>query len=182
MRRRSCLALPVLGWTAQVRAQVAPPPELRAEWPQAGPIVKQGEGRLRFMGLAIYDIRLWAPEPVPAGALDRSPLALEIEYARALSGPRIAERSLTEMRRAGPMAEADAKRWLAAMRALFPDVEAGHRITGAQVPGAAARFHVNGRLAGEVRDARFASLFFGIWLAPWTSEPELRRQLLGLAP
>jgi hypothetical protein len=182
MKRRHCLALPVLGWAAVARTQPAPPPELRAEWPQAGSIVKQGEGRLRFLGLSIYDIRLWAPEPVAASAHDRSPLALEIEYARALSGPRIAERSLTEMRRAGPMAEPDANRWLAAMRALFPDVEAGHRITGALLPGASARFHVNGRLAGEVRDPRFASLFFGIWLAPWTSEPELRRQLLGLAP
>jgi hypothetical protein len=35
---------------------------------------------------------------------------------------------------------------------------------------------------GEVRDATFARLFFGIWLSPRTSEPQLRAALLGLAP
>jgi hypothetical protein len=165
----------------QIAPRTAPPPELRAEWPQAPAIVRQGAGRLRFFGLAVYDIRLWAPEPVTAGEFERLPLALEIDYARALSGPRIAERSLNEMRRAGPVDEATAARWLEALRGLFPDVEPGHRITGVQVPGSAARFHVNGRFAGEVREARFAALFFGIWLAPWTSEPALRQQLLGSA-
>ena len=32
----------------------------------------------------------------------------------------------------------------------------------------------------EKRDAEFARRFFGIWLAPETSEPRLRAALLGL--
>jgi len=32
---------------------------------------------------------------------------------------------------------------------------------------------------GEVKDAEFARRFFGIWLAPSTSEPALRQTLLG---
>ena len=31
---------------------------------------------------------------------------------------------------------------------------------------------------GDVRDPLFAKLFFGIWLSPQTSEPQLRRALL----
>ena len=45
-------------------------------------------------------------------------------------------------------------------------------------PGEAALFFVNGRAVGDVRDARFAQLFFGIWLSPQTSEPRLRESLL----
>lgn len=39
-------------------------------------------------------------------------------------------------------------------------------------------FLVNGKAVGEVADAEFAQRFFGIWLAPTTSEPQLREALL----
>jgi hypothetical protein len=91
----------------------------------------------------------------------------------------IAERSITEMRRVGSFDDEQAQRWLAALKQIFPDVNAGDRITGVHRPGEGARFHVNGRLAGEVRDPLFARLFFGIWLSSRTSEPQLRAALLG---
>ncbi len=170
---------------AATRAQApatATPPELRSEWPDTTPAQPQGRARMRFLGLTVYDICLWAPATVGADGIDRQPLALEIVYRLGLRGERIAERSLAEMKRAGTaIDEATATRWLAEMKRLFPDVADGDRITGVQQPGQSARFHVNGRFVGELRDARFAALFFGIWLAPWTSEPQLRRQLLGAA-
>jgi hypothetical protein len=67
------------------------------------------------------------------------------------------------------------------MRALFPDVKAGDRITGVHLPGTGAQFWSNGRRLGEIRDSTFAKLFFGIWLAPQTSEPQLRQALLAKA-
>lgn len=184
--RRHVLVLPWLALAGRALAQAdaaAAPAELRGEWPDAPLARPQGRARLRFLGLTVYDIALWAPAPVNPDGVQREPLALEIIYRRGLSGERIAERSLAEMKRAGTaIDEPTASRWLAEMKRLFPDVAEGDRITGVQLPGQAARFHVNGRFAGELRDARFATLFFGIWLAPWTSEPQLRRQLLGTAP
>lgn len=178
----SALAWALPGGAIAQTTGTAAPPELRAEWPDAPLARPQGWARMRFLGMTVYDIFLWAPAAVPADASERQPLALEIVYRMGLSGERIAERSLAEMKRAGTaLDEATAARWLAEMRRLFPDVSDGDRITGVQQPGQAARFHVNGRFAGELRDARFAALFFGIWLAPWTSEPQLRRQLLGAA-
>lgn len=181
MHRRTLLlaAWPLAGLPLAGRAEEAPP-ELRAGWPAAGSPQRQGQGRLRFLGLAVYDIALWAPGPVAPDALERTPLALSITYLRALSGERIAERSLKEMQRGGPIASTDAARWLAAMRRLFPDVAEGDRITGLHLPGQGARFHLNGQVLGELAEPRFAALFFGIWLAPWTSEPGLREQLLGV--
>jgi hypothetical protein len=60
-------------------------------------------------------------------------------------------------------------------------VAKGDRITGVQRPGESARFFLNGKPIGEVRDAEFARRFFGIWLAPKTSEPKLRLALLARA-
>ena len=36
----------------------------------------------------------------------------------------------------------------------------------------------NGKPLGEMGDTQFARLFFGIWLGPQTSEPEMRSSLL----
>lgn len=166
------------GGTATATATAAPPRELTAEWPAAR---VQGRAQMRFLGLHVYDIRLWTVD-APVGPEDwsRRVLALEIEYARELPGRRIAERSLEEMRRAGPIAVEAAERWLQAMLQFFPDVRPGDRITGLHRPDGHVRFFVNGQLRGEKRDAEFARRFFGIWLAPVTSEPRLRAALLGL--
>ena len=164
---------------ASAQAKPLPPAEVQAELPGAS---LQGQGRLRFFGLHVYDIRLWTALPLGGEAALRANAALEIEYARHLKGPLIAERSLTEMQRVGEVDAGDGQRWLAAMTQLFPDVQAGDRITGVHRPGVGVRFHVNGNLAGEVRDADFARLFFAIWLSPRTSEPQLRAALLGSTP
>jgi hypothetical protein len=82
------------------------------------------------------------------------------------------------MERSGAIDPAKATRWLAAMKQSIPDVAEGDRVTGIQVPGVAARYFVNGKLTGEIRDAEFTRLFFGIWLSKRTSEPRLREALL----
>ncbi|MBQ0934280.1 chalcone isomerase family protein [Ideonella paludis] len=169
------LLLSPLSARAQDKAPAAPA-EVRQLWPTPH---LQGQARLRFIGLHIYDIRLWLQEPLRGGAWAQQPLALEIAYARNLDGLKIAERSLTEMQRGGPIDEATSARWLAEMKRLFPNVKGGDRITGVFQPGQAAAFLHNGRPLGEVRDARFAQAFFGIWLAPHSSEPQMREQLLG---
>lgn len=183
-RRRSMLglaglpALLVLGRAGRAWAQGAPvPTEVAAAVASAQ---LQGEGRLRFFGMRIYDARLWSGATrVSAGNRDTTPFALELVYARGLVGKLIAERSLKEMRRQRDITEAEATRWLSAMETLFPDVKEGDRLTGLHVPGMGARFAFNGQPLGDVRDPEFARLFFGIWLAEQSSEPGLRAALLG---
>ncbi len=179
-RRRVLLVAALLasaGVRAQSPAPTGVPPELAGELPGARLL---GGGTLRFFGLRVYDARLWVGGPPPGADWTASPFALELIYARSLAGEKIAERSLTEMRRQGDIPEPVAERWLGNMKQLFPDVNAGDRITGLNLPGAGARFFVNGKLRGEPREADFARMFFGIWLSPRTSEPAMREQLLGL--
>jgi hypothetical protein len=176
-RRQAALALLAAAVAPGVRAsRVALPGEVARLLPGALLI---GEGRLRYLGLHVYDIRLWAPNEQVARSPELKPLALELEYARALGGKAIAERSLKEMQGLDSVDATQAQRWLAQMQRIFPDVKAGDRITGVQQPGEAALFFVNGDARGEVRDAEFVRLFFGIWLSPRTSQPRLREALLG---
>ncbi len=179
--RRQLLAAALLG-AAGARAQTPPapvaPPELAAVLPGAR---LQGSGRLRFMGLRIYDARLWSGATAVGTDWVATPLALELEYARELKGELIAERSLAEMRRQADVAADTAARWLAAMKQAFPDIKSGDRLIGLMLPGQGVRFVFNGRVVGEVLEIAFARLFFGIWLSPRSSEPALRESLLGRA-
>lgn len=175
LTRRSAVAAALAFGLPVARASIAPP-EVLAELPGASLV---GSGRMRFLGLSVYDVRLWGSQRVAPARFADTPLALEIEYARALVGRQIAERSIEEMRRIGTFSDAQAQRWLARLTDLLPDVARGDRITGVQRPHEAARFFVNGRFTGELRDPAFVPLFFGIWLAPQTSQPDLRASLLG---
>jgi hypothetical protein len=176
-RRAALLLLAALPAGAlAVRAPQALPPELKTELDGARLL---GEGKLKVFGLHVYDIRLWGEAGFDGRDVLSQPLALELQYARAIEGKAIAERSLKEMQGLDAIDAASAERWLQQMRRIFPDVNKGDRITGVMRPGEAARFFVNGQARGEVRDADFTRLFFGIWLSPRTSQPKLREALLG---
>jgi hypothetical protein len=173
--RRALLASAAL-LAGGVQAQSAMPAEVAAELPAAR---LQGAGRLRFLGLPVYDALLWSGLQKVDGNNANTPLALEIQYLRALPGAQIAERSLAEMRRQSGLATDTAARWLMEMRNIFPDVQRGDRVTGVLQPGRGTRFFINGGFKGEIQDAGFGPAFFGIWLSPQTSEPSLREALLG---
>lgn len=139
--------------------------------------------RLKVWGFEVYDARLWTPRQFRHSQAMQFPFALELQYLRSLEGAAIAKRSVQEMQRIGSFTEAQSQAWLAALRAMFPNVSAGERITGVNLPGVGAEFWVNGQRVGEIKDPAFARLFFGIWLDERTSEPKMRSQLLqGLSP
>lgn len=146
-------------------------------------VVPTAPVRLRVWGFEVYDARLWTPVGFRHSQYAQYSFALELQYLRRLEGAAIASRSIDEMRRVGSFSDAQAQSWLAAMRELFPNVSAGERITGVNLPGVGAEFWVNGQRVGAVNDLAFARLFFGIWLDERSSEPKMRAQLLqGLQP
>lgn len=174
---RALLAVTVCLYGLHAQAQ-ALPQELRASLPTAS---LSGQARFKFWGFEVYQATLWVAPGFSAPAYEQSPFALELAYLRDFKGADIAKRSIAEMRRQAavtPMSPAQEAAWEGQMRALFPDVKDGDRLTGVNQPGTGVVFWSNGRLLGEVRDPLFAKLFFGIWLSPQTSEPPLRRALL----
>jgi Chalcone isomerase-like len=140
-----------------------------------------GQSRLVVFGFNIYDAKLWAPENFSVANYVSEPFALELRYLRNFSGISIAERSLKEMRKLGQVDDERAAQWLVQMKKTFPDVKKGDQLIGIHHPDGTASFILNGKPVGEVRDTEFTRLFFGIWLSPRTSEPKMRRELIGAA-
>jgi hypothetical protein len=180
----ACCAVPVLA----AGDAAAPQPMLPADAVQPlQPARLAGEGVYRWFGLRIYEARLWVgPQGYRDSAPAAAPFVLELRYARALQGSRIAEASAEQMEKTGAGSSVQRKAWLETMRSLFPDVREGDRIAGRYVPGAGASFYLNGVLLGGAQgggpppmlDAEFAQAFFGIWLSPRSTAPMLREALL----
>lgn len=172
MRNARWILLLALIVPMAVTALPLPEPVVR-EFPE---LRLAGEGRLRWLGLHIYDAALWVNGRKwnPEGEF-----ALDIVYARALSGKRLAGTSIDEMRRLGFGDKASLARWSEQLTRVFPDVTKGDRITGVNRPGVGAEFYHQGRLTGRIDDPEFARAFFAIWLDERTREPGLRESLFG---
>jgi len=136
-----------------------------------------GEGRLRFIGIHVYDSSLWISGPAYS---PKDVFAIEIRYQIGIKGHALTERSLKEMRGLGYTDEAKLKRWEAEMDRVFPDLKPDDRLVGVSVPDKEARFYSQDRFLGTVQDPEFARAFFGIWLDDKTSEPRLRNKMLGI--
>ncbi len=135
-----------------------------------------GQGQLRWWGFHVYDAALWSS----SGRWQaQAPYALDIRYARRVTGVQLAETSVDELRRLGIGDEAALARWGAAMRKLFPDVAPGSRLIGVHVPQRGALFYSATAYLGSIEDPEFARGFFAIWLDPRTQTPDLRAALLG---
>lgn len=142
--------------------------------------IELGSGSFRWFGLKLYDARLLSERGrTPGSDWRQVPLALELTYARSLVGSKIADASVDEMKKVGVGNPAQHEAWRDAMRAVFPDVQEGTRLTGLYQPGQPMRFLRDGQPIGEVADPEFGAAFFAIWLHPKTSAPKLRAALLG---
>jgi hypothetical protein len=140
-----------------------------------------GSSTFRFLGLQVYQATLWVSPGFDGAQYARHPFALELAYLRPFSGAAIARRSIAEMQRLEPLELGQARSWQQSMAGLFGDVQPGDRLTGVNRPGVGVSFLRNGQLQGTISDPHFAQLFFGIWLSPSSSEPALRKALLGSA-
>lgn len=168
MRRWLVLALLSL---SMLGARAAPPDFVSVDVPEAR---LAGEGEYTWFGMRIYRAQLWVgPRGYQGAASGAAPFVLELRYARALDGRKIAEASHEQMQKLGMGTEQQRLAWLATMQRIFPDVKEGQRIAGAYRAGIApgVRFYLDGQVLADVADGDFARAFFAIWLSPSTTAP-----------
>lgn len=140
----------------------------------------KGSGPLKFFGFKAYDATLWLPAASGGDFSFNRIFALEIVYNTSVKASDINNTSLIEISRISAATPEQVQTWSNFMTGLFVDVKSGDRLLGVHLPGAGARFFLNGKLLGETPDATFSEAFFKIWLDPKARKPELRSALLGL--
>lgn len=138
-----------------------------------------GAGTFRWFGLRIYEARLWVdPTRFDIERPTVGPLALELRYARSLSGQRIAETSTAQIKALDGATDDQLARWDEQMKAIFPDVKEDDRLVGLLGADGKTRFVLNGNPIGGIDEPAFGQAFFAVWLDERTSAPDLRAALL----
>jgi hypothetical protein len=135
-----------------------------------------GQGSLHYYVWHVYDVKLYSSDG--EFSFDK-PFSLQLEYKRKLYGDKIADRSTEEIRDLGFTDEIKLAAWHAQMKDIFPDVNDGVNLTGFYTPNEPTIFYKNDQKVGAIKDPEFGKWFFGIWLDKNTSEPKLRKKLLG---
>ena len=137
---------------------------------------KIGDGVLTYLFWDVYRATLYAPA---ADWRAVSPFVLSLAYLRDLRGADIAERTIDEIRKQGFNDAAKLSDWSARLTKLFPDVTDGVSLTAVRDARGRTVLYRGDVQIGLVDDTMFAKRFFDIWLGEKTSEPKLRRALLG---
>jgi hypothetical protein len=161
------MALPLVANAAEK------PSEIGATIRAAAPV---GGGKLKRLFMSLYEVSFWSD----SGDWKKAPYALTITYAMNFSAQELTDVTLTEMQNISDQPHNSLKIYADQLTKLLPNVASGDRITAIAMPTGYTAFYHNGRALGTIRDAVFTPLFFGVWLSPKTSEPELRQQLLHL--
>lgn len=142
----------------------------------AGQLQLVGEARLKVLLLPVYESRLYSADGRYREG--QRPLHLEIRYLIPVRSNALVARTGDEWRQQGrthPAQEA----WLQQLAGIWPDVARGDELTLQLDAEGASTFYLNGSALGGIDDTAFGEHFLGIWLAPDTSRPEMRRQLIG---
>ena len=148
--------------------------EVSALVPQAELV---GSARMTYYLWKVYDAELYASNGQWRAD---EPFALALTYLRDLKGDSIAKRSVEEIRQQGFTDEETLSNWYQQLSKILPDVSKGTRLTGVVDAKQHTLFYRDGEEIAYLDDPLFSKWFFNIWLSEATSEPKLRRQLLGV--
>lgn len=136
-----------------------------------------GEARMSVLFRTIYDIRLYTTgDPTMFRFPGQQPYKLELHYRMNIPASLL----LRETRKQWQAQDVDAPpAWISTLQATLPSVKAGDRLALEVARDGSTLLH-NDVPVARLEDQDLVEAFAGIWLAAGTSEPALRRQLLGI--
>lgn len=131
-----------------------------------------GQGRMTYWGFTLYDAKLFTSKEPKGG------IALDIQYLRKFEAKDLAKQTLEELKKLG-ISDTQRAEWADPLARAFKTVQVGDSITAIKKPQGSTQFFYNGQFVSEISGESFSKAFFGIWLHPKTSAPQLRKVLLG---
>jgi len=135
-----------------------------------------GKGRLSVLMVPVLDVTLIGPQ---GQWRQDQPYAIRVDYLVDLDGPHMAQHAVDQMRSAGCKDAARLAAWHGKLAAILPDVKRGDTLFGVRTAAGTTGFYLGDKPLGAIQDPAFTEAFFAICLSPRTTQPNLRRQLLG---
>lgn len=162
---------------AEARAETPFPPTLELGTNQ---LQRIGSGELRKWLIKGCDIALYAEAGIARNdILSDRPRCLELRYTHAITARQFANgawHSLNQSLSAEQLAPLEGR--IAALHALYRDVQKHDRYRLYYLPGQGTHLELNGILLGTIPGADFAAAYFGVWLGIHPLSNKLRERLL----
>ncbi|MGC9459638.1 chalcone isomerase family protein [Vibrio genomosp. F10] len=140
---------------------------------------KVGTGEMSYLFWTIYEAEYYSGQHAITGEPDKNRQALKIEYLKSIESKALIQATIEQWQHLNYDAN-DIEQWAASLENLWPNVEPGNTLTLLLEEDGRSEFYFNNELIGTIGSESFGTAFLSIWLSEKTSEPELRRQLLGL--
>ena len=138
---------------------------------------KVGEGNMSWMFLDIYRATFFTENGVYQ-AFDY-PQALSITYLKDINKNRLLEATKKQWL-LQDYDQLQIESWIDELSQIWPNIKSNDNLIFYVDKNNQGIFYYNQRLIGSVSDKELSTAFLAIWLSHKTSQPKLRRQLLGI--
>lgn len=109
---------------------------------------------------------------------EQAPLILEIRYKRDIKADDLIESTIEQWQHLG-LSEDKYQEYVPWLKSVWPDLKDGDRLALLVQDGYSVFFYNKEEIARQ-DDPYFSRIFLDIWLSTDTSEPKLRKKLLGM--
>ena len=134
-----------------------------------------GQSRFEYYFWDVYDAKL----ATPSGnyQFGQHPVKLSLTYLRDFAAKDIVKATNEQWQHLGKtdlLGKFDQQ-----LLALWPDIKEGETLSFITDMQGIGTFYHNDTKLGGIDDSQFADNFLAIWLSPKTSQPDMRKQLIG---
>lgn len=136
-----------------------------------------GEARFSFLFWDIYQSQLQTSSGQYPVDIEKESIFYEIQYFIDITQENLLESTVEQWQHLGISANVYQK-YIPELSTIWPDISEGD-ILALFVQANHSCFYFNGEYIGKIVEPEFADNFLAIWLSEKTSEPKLRRKLLG---
>jgi hypothetical protein len=140
---------------------------------------KIGSGQMDYLFWTIYEAEYYAGEHTITGNTETNKQALKIKYLKPIKSKALVQATIDQWQHLNYDAS-DIEQWARSLENLWPNVEPGNSLTLIIEENGKSAFYFDDTLIGTIEAEQFGDAFLSIWLSENTSEPNLRRKLLGL--
>jgi len=137
---------------------------------------KVGEARFKYLFWKIYDSSLFAEDQTYRSI--NQELTLNIDYKRNIPKKRIVEATQAQWEKLN-YEQNKIEKWSEQMDDIIPEISKNDQLAFHKDTEGVGAFYYNNELIAKIEDKELSEAFLSIWLSKNTSQPKLRRRLIG---
>lgn len=135
-----------------------------------------GQGKMSWLFMDIYHAALFTADG--SYQARQYPQALTLRYQRNISKNALLKATKQQWQNLS-IAQERYQDWLPQLEALWPEIKNGDRLIFVVAKNGLGDFYHNDNWLGGIDSPDFSDAFLSIWLSANSSEPGLRRKLIG---